>query len=103
MSWRRPRPPTGAVAPPFAVHRSQVFRGQSLTTRSALPAPARHALRKGRDNSDREAAMLRITPTGGDGERALRLEGRLVDPWPAELSAAWREAAAGGRRVVLDL
>ncbi len=47
--------------------------------------------------------MLRITPTDGDGERALRLEGRLVAPWPAELLAAWREVAAGGRPVVLDL
>jgi hypothetical protein len=47
--------------------------------------------------------MFRITPTGGDAEPALRLEGRLVEPWPAELLSAWREAAGGGRRVVLDL
>jgi anti-anti-sigma regulatory factor len=38
--------------------------------------------------------MLRITPT--DGERTLRLEGRLVEPWVGELLRAWREAAGAG-------
>ena len=47
--------------------------------------------------------MLRITPTDGDGERTLRLEGRLVEPWVDELLGACREAASAGRRVVLDL
>jgi anti-anti-sigma regulatory factor len=47
--------------------------------------------------------MLRITPTSGDAELVLRLEGRLVEPWPAELLNAWREAGAGGQRIVLDL
>jgi anti-anti-sigma regulatory factor len=47
--------------------------------------------------------MLRITPTEGDGERALRLEGRLVEPWVGELLGACSAAAAAGRRVVLDL
>jgi anti-anti-sigma regulatory factor len=47
--------------------------------------------------------MLRITPTAGDAEPTLQLEGRLVEPWPAELLRAWREAAVGGNRVVLDL
>jgi anti-anti-sigma regulatory factor len=47
--------------------------------------------------------MLRITPTDDDGERTLRLEGRLVEPWVGELLGACRETAGAGRRLVLDL
>jgi len=47
--------------------------------------------------------MLRITPTDDDGERTLRLEGRLVEPWVGELLSAHCEAAAEALRVVLDL
>jgi anti-anti-sigma regulatory factor len=47
--------------------------------------------------------MLRITPTAGDGQRTLRLEGRLVEPWVGELLSLCREAAGAGRRLVLDL
>jgi anti-anti-sigma regulatory factor len=47
--------------------------------------------------------MLRITPTDVAGERILRLEGRLIEPWPVELHRAWHEAATKNRRVVLDV
>lgn len=47
--------------------------------------------------------MFRITPTDGERERTLRLEGRLVEPWVSELLTAGREAASDGRSVVLDL
>ena len=47
--------------------------------------------------------MLRITPTDGESERTLRLEGRLVDPWVGELLSTCREAAGAGWRLVLDL
>jgi anti-anti-sigma regulatory factor len=47
--------------------------------------------------------MLRITPTDGDGERTLRVEGRLVEPWVGELLGTCREAAGAGWRLVLDL
>jgi anti-anti-sigma regulatory factor len=46
--------------------------------------------------------MLRITTTDGDGERTLRLEGRLLEPWVGELLGAYREAASA-RLLVLDL
>ena len=47
--------------------------------------------------------MFRITPTDGDGERTLRLEGRLVEPWVGELLSTCREAASAGCRLMLDL
>jgi ABC-type transporter Mla MlaB component len=47
--------------------------------------------------------MLRITPTDGNGERTLRLEGRLVEPWVGELLSTCREAAGAGWRLRLDL
>ena len=47
--------------------------------------------------------MLRITPTDGESERTLRLEGRLVDPWVGELLSTCREAASAGCRLMLDL
>jgi ABC-type transporter Mla MlaB component len=47
--------------------------------------------------------MFRITPTDGDGERTLRLEGRLVALWVGELLSTCREAASAERCLVLDL
>ena len=47
--------------------------------------------------------MLRITPTDGESERTLRLEGRLVDPWVGELLSTCREAASAERCLMLDL
>ncbi len=36
--------------------------------------------------------MLKITAIDDNGRRTLVLEGRLVDPWVAELERTWSEA-----------
>jgi len=49
--------------------------------------------------------MLKITAIDNEHRRTLVLEGRLVDPWIAELERSWAEAkrADGTRTIVVDL
>jgi len=48
--------------------------------------------------------MLKITATDNDNRRILMLEGKLIDPWVAELEKSWDEARSlGSREVLVDL
>ena len=49
--------------------------------------------------------MLKISKIDTSRERRLVLEGKLVDPWIAELRNSWMEATADlqNRRLVIDL
>ena len=48
--------------------------------------------------------MLKITSIDDEHQRTLVLEGKVIDPWIAELERAWGEAQSNGRRsVVVDL
>ena len=48
--------------------------------------------------------MLKITSVDNEHQRTLVLEGKLVDPWIAELERAWSETQSmDRRRVVVDL
>lgn len=49
--------------------------------------------------------MFKISIVETDSQRKLVLEGRLVQPWTAEVEAAWRGATAElqGRKLVVDL
>jgi hypothetical protein len=49
--------------------------------------------------------MLKISILDSQIRRRLVVEGRLVDPWAAELTSVWREAMASrdGRAVVIYL
>lgn len=50
-------------------------------------------------------AMLKITAIDDEHQRTLILEGRLVEPWVAELERSWSEALQNGgtRTTVIDL
>ncbi len=48
--------------------------------------------------------MLKITAIDEENYRMLILEGKLIDPWIAELERTWGEAQrVPGRRVFVDL
>jgi ABC-type transporter Mla MlaB component len=48
--------------------------------------------------------MLKITATDSEHQRTLVLEGKLLDPWVAELERMWGEAhQAERRKIVVDL
>ena len=49
--------------------------------------------------------MLRITTQEDEQAIAIRLEGRIVGPWVAEISRAWMETAPrlASRKLSLDL
>ncbi len=49
--------------------------------------------------------MLKITEHDSNGTRTLVLEGKLSDPWLAELERTWTETrqSGQGRHVVVDL
>ncbi len=47
--------------------------------------------------------MLRITQSEEDGQSLLRLEGKLVGPWVAELRGACERARVRGLPLALDL
>jgi hypothetical protein len=49
--------------------------------------------------------MLKISIVDNRTQRRLVLEGRLVAPWVAELTTAWRSARADcdGRELVIDM
>ncbi len=49
--------------------------------------------------------MFKISVVESRSQRRLVLEGRLVDPWTAELETAWRKAGdqLQGRKLVIDL
>ena len=49
--------------------------------------------------------MLKISMIEERGQRRLMLEGRLVQPWTAEVENAWRSAGGQleGRKLVVDL
>jgi hypothetical protein len=51
------------------------------------------------------SVMLKITSVNHDGRTTLILEGRLVDPWLAELERIWRESRQAGEapNLVVDL
>lgn len=50
-------------------------------------------------------AMLKITAIDNKDQRTLIVEGKLVDPWVAELERLWSEAqtAEGIRSIAIDL
>ena len=52
-----------------------------------------------------EKAMLRISTIDTKSERRLEVEGKLIEPWVAELKRTWDDASQGldGRRLVIDL
>ena len=49
--------------------------------------------------------MLKISTIDTKSERRLLVEGKLVEPWLAELKQTWVSAGEGleGRKVVIDL
>jgi hypothetical protein len=49
--------------------------------------------------------MLKISTIDTKAERRLVVEGKLVEPWLAELKRTWSDAGEGlqGRRLVIDL
>jgi ABC-type transporter Mla MlaB component len=49
--------------------------------------------------------MLRITRTDTNTEQRLILEGRLTEPWTADLASQWKETRCGHpeRKFVVDL
>lgn len=49
--------------------------------------------------------MLKISTTESRSERRLILEGKLIQPWVAELRRTWRMASENleGRKLVIDL
>jgi hypothetical protein len=49
--------------------------------------------------------MLKISTIDTKSERRLLVEGKLVEPWLAELKRTWRDAGEGleGRKLVIDL
>lgn len=49
--------------------------------------------------------MFKISIVETRGRRRLILEGKLIQPWTAELESAWRNAAQQleGRKLVIDL
>jgi hypothetical protein len=52
-----------------------------------------------------ESAMFKLSIVESHGKRTLVLEGKLVEPWTAELERAWRGAGEEleGRKLVIDL
>jgi len=46
---------------------------------------------------------MRVTVEEGNDEMVIRVEGRLVEPWTAELESAWSTLPMGSRRVSLDI
>lgn len=55
--------------------------------------------------SARAKAMLKISIVETPSHRRLVVEGKLIAPWAAELSRAWRKATAdpNGRELVIDV
>jgi anti-anti-sigma regulatory factor len=53
----------------------------------------------------RAKAMLKISILDTPSHRRLVVEGKLIDPWAAELRSAWREAAANlnDHELVIDV
>jgi ABC-type transporter Mla MlaB component len=47
--------------------------------------------------------MLRITVTEGADEQRWTLQGRLMEPWVAELETTWKKRSKGARKCVVDL
>jgi anti-anti-sigma regulatory factor len=49
--------------------------------------------------------MLKITTVDTEAQQKLVLDGRIVEPWASELSAAWQSArdSLGPRRLIVDL
>jgi len=49
--------------------------------------------------------MLKITVQKGSGEKVIKLEGKLVQPWIKEFEAIWQEllAARNGSALIVDL
>ena len=49
--------------------------------------------------------MLKITVQKGSGEKVIKLEGKLVQPWIQEFENAWQEllAARNGSALIVDL
>jgi hypothetical protein len=49
--------------------------------------------------------MLKISTIDTKSERRLLVEGKLVEPWLAELKRTWMDAGEGleGRKLVIDL
>ena len=49
--------------------------------------------------------MMKIATVDALRQRRLVIEGKLVQPWVAELERCWKEAALGlnGRQIVIDL
>jgi Trm5-related predicted tRNA methylase len=49
--------------------------------------------------------VLRITPIETERQRKLVLEGKLIEPWVAELKKSWLEAkqSLNGHELVIDL
>lgn len=48
-------------------------------------------------------AMLKITAVETDNQRTLVLEGKLTDPWLAELERMWNQAREASQDVTVDL
>ena len=49
--------------------------------------------------------MLKISTIDTQSERRLVVEGKLIEPWLAELTRAWKSASEElhGRRLIIDL
>ena len=49
--------------------------------------------------------MLKITVQKGSGEKVIKLEGKLVQPWIKEFEATWQEllSARNGSALIVDL
>jgi hypothetical protein len=49
--------------------------------------------------------MLRITTSNFENTRSMKIEGRVIGPWVAELKKAWLESAlrAQGKPIRVDL
>jgi len=55
--------------------------------------------------SARAKAMMKMSILDTPSHRRLVVEGKLIAPWTAELSCAWRKATAdhNGRELVIDV
>jgi hypothetical protein len=72
---------------------------------AALPAACGLAPTLPYIDRETKATMLKITTIDSASQRTLVLEGKLVDPWVAELEKTWHEARRQPepRRLVIDL